>query len=101
MAHYAYVYKWNSLEIIAAVYRYCEDVLVLARQGNPDLTLFEYDHLSVDDARRIGTCASQAPTQGTEKAIILIAGIFFEPAQNAFLKSLTLNHLKARRAEVK
>jgi len=86
MAHHAYVYTGGRLEGIEAAYRFCEERLNLSRQGNPDVTLFEFDHLSVDDARRIGTFAAQAPTQGEQKAIIIVTGRFFEQAQNAFLK---------------
>jgi len=86
MAHHAYVYSGGRLEGIEAAYRFCEERLNLPRQGNPDVTLFEFDHLSVDDARRIGTFAAQAPTQGEQKAIIIVTGRFFDQAQNAFLK---------------
>jgi len=86
MAHHAYVYSGGRLEGIEAAYRFCEECLNLSHQGNPDVTLFEFDHLSVDDARRIGTFAAQAPTQGEQKAIIIVTGRFFDQAQNAFLK---------------
>jgi DNA polymerase III delta prime subunit len=86
MAHHAYVYAGGRAEGIEASLRYAETHLDLSRQGNPDLTVFEYGLFSVDDARRVGEYAAQAPTKGEQKAIVLAVGRLFHEAQNALLK---------------
>lgn len=86
MAHHAYVYAGGRAEGIEAALRYAEAHLGLARQSNPDLTVFEYGLFSVDDARRVGEYAAQAPTKGEQKAIVLAVGRLFHEAQNALLK---------------
>ncbi len=86
MTHHAYVYAGPKEEGIQAALTFSEQELGLSSKGNPDVTLFEYGHLSVDDARRITVFAAQAPVQGDKKVIIISAGRLFHEAQNALLK---------------
>lgn len=87
MAHHAYVYSGSRAEGIKAAYRFSKEYLGLSPEEGSDITIFEYDHLSIDDARRISVFAAQAPTKGDKKAIIIVTGRFFSQAQNAFLKT--------------
>ncbi|MBU2329990.1 hypothetical protein KKG57_00805, partial [Patescibacteria group bacterium] len=65
---------------------FCERERGLTRSAGSDITLFDHELLSVEEARRIGTFAAQAPVQGDKKAIIIAAGRLFHEAQNSFLK---------------
>jgi len=87
MAHHAYVSSGSKSEGIKAAYCFAKEHLGLSLEEGSDITIFEYDHLSVDDARRISIFAAQAPTKGDKKAIIIVTGRFFDNAQNAFLKT--------------
>lgn len=82
MAHHAYLYAGDREAGIKAARTFCERSLGLSGAANPDLAVFEYGLFSVDDARRIGSFA----TQGGDKAIVIAAGRLFHEAQNALLK---------------
>ncbi|MBU2103906.1 hypothetical protein KJ848_03145 [Patescibacteria group bacterium] len=86
MTHHAYVYAGPKEEGIQGALAFVEAELGLSPQNNPDVTVFEYGHLSVDDARRITTFVAQAPVTGDKKAVIISAGRLFHEAQNALLK---------------
>ncbi len=86
MAHHAYLYAGERDEGLLAARRFAEAVLGLSGTDNPDLVVFEYGLFSVDDARRVGAFAGQAPLQGNNKLIVLAVGRLFHEAQNALLK---------------
>jgi len=85
MAH-AYVYEGEKEQGIEAALAYGEAVLGLAPKGNPDVIVFRYGLLSVDDARRVKRLADMSPLHGNEKLLVVSAERFFHEAQNAFLK---------------
>lgn len=85
MAHHAYVYTGDLAAGIAATRAFAE-TLGLSGNDNPDIALFEYGLFSVDDARRVGAFAVQAPSGGEKKLVAIAAGRLFHEAQNALLK---------------
>lgn len=85
MAHHAYVYAGGIEAGITSAREFAERELGLP-DGSPDISVFSYQHFSVEDARSLGAFAAQAPTQGDQKVIVLTAGRLFHEAQNALLK---------------
>lgn len=86
MAHHAYVYAGDRDAGLLAARAYAEASLGLTGHDHPDLAVFEYGLFSVDDARRVGTFASQSAAAGGNKLIVIAAGRLFHEAQNALLK---------------
>lgn len=52
-----------------------------------DITVLQFELLSVEDARRITEYAHRAPLKGGAKALIITVERFFHEAQNALLKT--------------
>lgn len=58
----------------------------IEKQGNPDFYFFEFETLSIDEARKIKAIASTKPF-GEKKIIIISANFIGGEAQNALLKT--------------
>ncbi len=87
MAHHAYLYIGAPESGILAARAFAAEKLGIDGMGHPDLAIFSYEGLfPIDHARRIITFASQAPVEGNKKLIVIAAGRFYVPAQNALLK---------------
>lgn len=86
MAHHAYLYAGDRTQGIRSARAYARTALGLEGSDNPDVAVFEYGLFSVDDARRVGAFASQAPVRGAAKLVAIAAGRLFHEAQNALLK---------------
>ncbi len=85
MAHHAYAYAGQEEEGIANARGFAARELGLDPMG-PDVTVFPFGLFSVDDARRVGEFAAQAPLAGDQKCIVISTGRLFHEAQNALLK---------------
>lgn len=86
MAHHAYYAIDEAESGIARSRAYAETALGLSGASNPDVVIFRYGLLSVEDARAIADIAVRAPVTGEQKAIIVSATRLFHEAQNSFLK---------------
>ncbi|HRH55732.1 MAG TPA: hypothetical protein PK609_02610 [Candidatus Paceibacterota bacterium] len=88
MAHHAYLYIGDQEPGIRAARAFAESNLNLSGTDNPDIAVFAYEGLfPIVHARRITQFASQAPSQGDQKVIVIAAGRFYHEAQNALLKT--------------
>ena len=85
MAH-AYYTAGSLTESVQRARSFIEETLGLPVSANPDVITLTYTNLSVEDTRRLIELASQAPAQGTQKALIIAAARLFHEAQNAMLK---------------
>jgi DNA polymerase-3 subunit delta' len=86
MAHHAYVYAGDRAAGLAASRVFAESALGLSGTDNPNIAVFEFGLFSVDDARRVGSFASQSQATGDRKLIVIATGRLFHEAQNALLK---------------
>lgn len=85
MSH-AYYVTGNQEAGIDRARAFIEQELKLKTTGNPDVSVFTYGLLSVDDARALADTARQAPVAGNARPIVIAAGRLFHEAQNALLK---------------
>lgn len=86
MQHHAFMIEADPELGIGRAYTIIEKELGLKTQGNPDVIVLSSGLLSVEEARRVGVLASQAPITGDKKAIIIAANRAYHEAQNALLK---------------
>ncbi|HUY62216.1 MAG TPA: hypothetical protein VMV50_00250 [Candidatus Paceibacterota bacterium] len=86
MRHHAFVIEAEAEAGIAAARDWLARELGLAGRNNPDIVEFVYGLFSVEDARRVGAFAAQAPVAGEHKALVIAAGRAYHEAQNALLK---------------
>jgi hypothetical protein len=85
MAH-SYFVVGETEEGISAAGAFIQKELDMEISSNPNVMIFRYGLLSVDDARRIRSLAELSPTDGQQKALIISASRLFHEAQNALLK---------------
>ena len=86
MRHHAFVIEAGAEEGIECARAFGTRELGLDAKGNPDVVVLQYGLLSVEDARRVGEVAAQAPLAGDTKLIIIAAARAYHEAQNALLK---------------
>src|SRR5688572_18167245 len=84
MAH-AYYVTGEADEGIAKATAFAGRALGITGSANPDLVVLRYQHLSVDEARKLTDIAVAAPC-GEHKAVIVSTTRFFHESQNALLK---------------
>jgi hypothetical protein len=85
MAHHAFVTEGSAGEVLAKARAYAADTLSITDPSSPDIVVYTFGHLSVEDTRRILDAAYQSGT-GTHKVLVLYANRLFHEAQNALLK---------------
>ncbi|MEK7567798.1 MAG: hypothetical protein AAB513_02670 [Patescibacteria group bacterium] len=83
---HAYLILGNKSSV-TALNKFLEKEWGFKISGNPDYYFFEYETLSIDDARKIKNIASTKPF-GEKKIIILTTNFIGGEAQNAMLKTL-------------
>jgi hypothetical protein len=86
MRHHAFFIEAPVEEGIAAAHAYAKRELGLDARKSPDVITLSYGLFSVDDARRAGALAAQAPVAGAHKALVIAAERAYHEAQNALLK---------------
>ncbi len=84
--HHAFVIEGGEEEGIEAALAWVKENLKIEARANPDVITLRYGLLSVEDARKVGEVASQAPFTGDKKVVIIAAGRAYHEAQNALLK---------------
>jgi hypothetical protein len=86
MEHHATVFEGDgTVEEMAR--QYVREVLLVTPEGNPDVSVYVYEQLTVGDARTLKERASQAPL-GNKQVFMLMFGRATTQAQNALLKLL-------------
>lgn len=86
LRHHAYAIEAERTQGVEEAVRWIERELGMRSKGHPDVVILEYGLLSVEDARRVGEIAAQAPLAGDAKAIVIAASRAYREAQNALLK---------------
>ncbi|OGG67975.1 hypothetical protein A3H77_01645 [Candidatus Kaiserbacteria bacterium RIFCSPLOWO2_02_FULL_56_11] len=86
MRHHAYVVVGDSEAGVKAALAHIERELGLKAARNPDVIVFRYGLLPVEEARRIISIAHQGAIGGEHKAVVIVASRIYHEAQNAFLK---------------
>lgn len=85
--HHAIVIDGDRGEALVRARAHVTDVLALAIERNPDVSITEFDQFGVDDARALKERASQAPL-GALQVFVLAAHSLTRSAQNGLLKLL-------------
>ncbi len=86
MQHHAFVIEAEIEEGVKAAEEWTAKELGIDTKANPDMVVLRYSLFSVEDARRVGEVAMQAPLRGTSKVLIIAASRLYHEAQNALLK---------------
>lgn len=84
--HHAYVIEDEIEEGILRARAFAAAELGLVGESNPDVIILRYGLLSVELSRELAAIASQAPSAGDKKVVILAASRMYHEAQNALLK---------------
>jgi DNA polymerase III delta prime subunit len=71
---------------VTTALEHIEKELGLRAQANPDVIVFRYNLLAIEDVRKIIAVAGQAPLGGDKKAIVILTSRMYHEAQNALLK---------------
>lgn len=86
--HHAYLLSGEREASIGALLSFLKEEAGFVVAGNPDVTVFRYDTLGIDEARDIRTLASRKSFSGGKKAFVLAAHFMTREAQNSLLKLL-------------
>lgn len=86
MQNHAFVIEAGKEEGIKVALGYAERELNMKVRASPDVLIFEFGLLSIDDVRRINDTAMQSSLMGDKKIIIIAANRAYHEAQNALLK---------------
>lgn len=86
MAHHAYLFTGDLEEGVRAARSFAAHTFNIEGEAHPDIALFSFGLLTVEDARRIGVFSLQAPVAGDTRLIVLATGRLYHEAQNALLK---------------
>lgn len=86
MQQHAFVIEVGVEEGIKVAREWVKKELGMSLDNNPDIVVQRYSLLSVEDARKVGEVAAQAPFSGDKKVVIIAASRVYHEAQNALLK---------------
>ena len=85
--HHAHVIEGVHGEVVPTLLSALERHMGIAIQGNPDLTVEEYQSLGIDESRDLSLRQSRAGFADSKKIFIVSAQSFTREAQNALLKT--------------